>query len=141
MSAYPPNFRLTEPEFVAVVGGREMEWKPVQDWMADNLDKDLHVVVTGDARGADAAAVDFAKTNGFVYILVPAKHLWGPYGRAGGMIRNPIVARLATERVVAFPDPESRGTHDTTAYATSIGKKVIFPLGNGQVTIWDEGVL
>jgi len=136
-----PNFRLREPEYVAVVGGREMPWSFVQDWMRDNLDRERHVIVTGDARGADAAARDYAKLRGFVLVVVPADHLWSHYHNGAGMIRNPIVARLATEFVVAFPDPASPGTRDTTSFAASLGKKVVYPLGNGQSTIFDHGVL
>lgn len=137
----PPNFRLNEPECVAVVGGRKMDPATVRAWMRDHLDRDRHVIVTGDARGADQAAADFARVHGFVLVVVPAEHLWPHYNRAAGMVRNPIVARLATKFVVAFPDAESRGTHDTIAYAKSIGRTVVLPLGSGQGNIFDHGVL
>lgn len=137
----PPNFRLHEPEYIAVVGGREMDHGPVMGWMLGNLLRERHVIVTGDARGADEAARIFAKQNGFVLIVVPAAHLWDHYGKSAGMVRNPVVARLATNLVVAFPDPVSRGTFDTTSFAASIGKKVLYPLGNGQASIFDPGVL
>lgn len=136
-----PNFRLHEPEYVAVVGGREMSPEPVHEWMAANLKRTHHVIVTGDARGGDAAARSFAVRFGFVLVSVPAAHLWEHYGRAAGMVRNPIVVRLATRLVVAFPDPESPGTRDTIAYARGIGKTVVLPLGDGQGSIFDEGVL
>lgn len=136
-----PDFRLREPEYVAVVGGREMPWDHVHQWMRANLDRQKHVIVTGDARGADMAAREFAREHGFVLIVVPADHLWPHFRKAGGMIRNPIVARLATEFVVAFPDPDSPGTRDTASFAASLGKTVVFPLGNGQATIFDHGVL
>lgn len=132
-----PNFRLREPIYVAVVGGRQMEHLPVMDWMRAHLDREKHVVVTGDAQGADDAARRFCSDHGFVLVEVPADHLWKHYHNGAGMIRNPIVARLATEFVVAFPDSESRGTHDTVAFAESIGKKVLFPLGNGQSSVMD----
>lgn len=136
-----PNFRLREPEYVAVVGGREMSHDPVHAWMEVNLTPEHHVIVTGDARGADEAARAFASAHGFVLVVVPADHLWKHYHNGAGMLRNPIIARLATEFVVAFPDLDSRGTYDTTGFASGIGKTVIFPLGNGQGTIFDHGVL
>ena len=132
----PPDFRTVEPIYVGVIGGRKFPKDPVWWWMEENIDRYKHVVVTGDARGADAHAYDYCRAYGVVCEVIPADQLWSHYGHGAGMVRNPIVARRS-DIVVAFPDSESRGTYDTTKFAEQLGKKVIWPAGgSGQPDVF-----
>lgn len=127
-----PDFRNTEPEYISIVGSRELsDRSPVWSWMSQNIEREKHVVVTGDARGVDSHVFDYCRANGVVCVVVPADHLWDHYGRGAGMVRNPVVVRLSSNFVVAFPYQRSPGTYDAVRFADQIGKKLRFPLGGG----------
>lgn len=78
-------------------------------------------IVSGGARGVDAAAVDEARRLGMPYEV----HLpdWPGHGRGAGIIRNRTIVESADE-VVAFWDGESRGTKATIDMAKAKGKPV-----------------
>lgn len=106
-----------------------MEPSTVWEWMRANIDPLLHVVVTGDALGPDSFAHDYCKKYGVVVQVIPAGHLWGHYGKQAGFVRNPMVARAATRRIVAFWDGKSSGTEDTIEFGKELGKEIVYPLG------------
>jgi hypothetical protein len=102
---------------VCVVTGtrRDTRKGAVSTWLA-LLGPDL--VIVGCATGVDAEARVFCQERGINHVVVPA--LWSKLGRKAGPHRNQMIACLARlfhdrgDVVVygAFPDAESRGTHD-----------------------------
>lgn len=82
------------------------------------------VIIHGDARGADALAGSFARSEGIAEIKVPAQ--WAYYGKIAGPIRNKwMLEGLKPDIVVAFPG--GRGTADMRDRAEKAGIQVIRP--------------
>jgi hypothetical protein len=78
-------------------------------------------LVTGDAKGVDAAAVRWAKERGLPWVVYPAD--WNTHGLRAGPLRNAqIVADC--DVVIAFWDGRSRGTASSISIAQKAGKKV-----------------
>jgi hypothetical protein len=68
---------------------------------------EVTAIVSGMAKGADTAAITFAR-----YINKPVEQMpanWKEHGRAAGFIRNGQMADLA-DYFIGFWDGESRGT-------------------------------
>lgn len=79
-------------------------------------------IIEGGARGADAAAGDYARTNELGLTTVRAE--WDRYGKSAGYRRNEAMLRLRPSLVLAFTDrplPESRGTANMVSLARSAG--------------------
>lgn len=83
---------------------------------------DRITVVSGGARGADAAAEECAREYGFDLEVHPAD--WTRYGKRAGFIRNVEMLDSGVDCVLAFWDGESRGTAHTVAQAKRRGIKV-----------------
>ena len=83
-------------------------------------------VIEGGAKGADAHAGSWAKTNGVKHEQYPAN--WGKHGKAAGPIRNKQMLDEGKPDVVwAFVDKplaESRGTHNMVLQAWDLGVPV-----------------
>jgi len=108
---------------VAIVGGRDFPnaYVAVFTWLENHAHPDW-VIVSGGARGVDAAAKLYAGTNGHGYVEYPAD--WKTYGRSAGYRRNrDIVAN--SDAVVAFWDGKSRGTKHSIDIAREMGKPLI----------------
>jgi predicted Rossmann fold nucleotide-binding protein DprA/Smf involved in DNA uptake len=78
-------------------------------------------VVTGDAKGVDAAAVRWAKERGLPWVAYEAD--WELYGLAAGPRRNEVLV-ADSDVVIAFWDGRSRGTASSISIAKNAGKKV-----------------
>lgn len=77
-------------------------------------------IVSGMARGADALAVQFARTHGVKLYEMPAD--WnGPHGKGAGYARNVQMSRFA-DGLLAFWDGKSRGTRHMIDTMRNAGK-------------------
>lgn len=79
------------------------------------------IIVSGHAHGADTMGERFAKEQGLIVELHPAK--WRALGKAAGMIRNAEMAR-ASDALIAFWDGKSRGTAHMISFARRRGLEV-----------------
>lgn len=78
-------------------------------------------VVSGGAKGPDAAAITWAKVNNIpCHIFLPD---WNTFGKKAGILRNKQMGDFADE-LLAFWDGNSRGTKHMIDYMTSLGKPV-----------------
>jgi YspA, cpYpsA-related SLOG family len=78
----------------------------------------IDLIITGDARGADALGNLWATTHGVPLAKVPAN--WGYHGKSAGFIRNAsMIELLMPELVVAFPG--GRGTENMVFQASYAG--------------------
>lgn len=109
---------------VAIIGGRKFT---NYNLLKVELDKciDLSEVVSGGARGADSLGAKYAIERGINLVIFPPreadKKKFG-YGQAA-MIRNELIVMRA-DVVVAFPDPNSKGTWAAISSAERLGKPV-----------------
>lgn len=69
--------------------------------------------------GADAIAERLAATMHWPIEKHPAE--WSIHGKAAGPIRNQLMVNLGADLCLAFPLPESRGTHDCIRRAQASG--------------------
>lgn len=84
----------------------------LKEWNITHVD----VVVSGDARGADALAARWAREHNVTFKQFRAN--WNLYGkRAGPMHNTEIVA--ASTHVIAFPSQQGKGTQDTIRKASA----------------------
>ena len=94
---------------ILVCGGREYkDWEKIYSI----LDKEKPTeIIEGGARGADTIAREWAKSRKVPYKTYPAN--WDKYKKAAGPIRNQeMIDKEHPDKVLAFPDPNSRGTYD-----------------------------
>lgn len=105
---------------VAIVGSRDYpHMEKVRAYVTSLARWDsATVIVSGGARGVDQVAETSARANGLAVESFPAD--WST-GRGAGMDRNTKIVDAA-DRVVAFWDEQSRGTHDTITKALKAGK-------------------
>lgn len=88
------------------------------------------ILIHGDARGGDAIADAWARRNGWTVLRFAAE--WDRYGRAAGGIRNSLLVKIAVAHMrnghptvcLAFPGPNSIGTHDCARKAARAGIQV-----------------
>lgn len=104
----------------AIVGSRDFHPLSLVHNLVSGLPEGS-IVVSGGARGVDAAAELAAKRKGFGCEIYPAD--WNKYGKAAGMIRNTDIV-ASCDVLVAFWDGESRGTQDSIVKALKMGKQV-----------------
>lgn len=93
---------------VCVTGGRDFTDMELVFLTLDEIHKtnpDMKLIV-GDARGADACAVDWARERK-VPCIVHKAH-WDEYGKRAGPIRNKEMVDAGFDLLVAFPG--GRGT-------------------------------
>lgn len=79
------------------------------------------VIVSGAARGADSAAVDWAVVNWVNFEEYPAD--WEKHGKRAGHLRNQQMLDTGIDKVIAFPG--GRGTADMVNRARKAGVEVI----------------
>lgn len=107
-----------------IAGGREFNDPDLVSSVMLRLfpDRDqIEYIISGTARGADAAGEKWAIANAVPVIRMPAQ--WVTHGRVAGMIRNAAMAKRGTY-LVAFWDGKSRGTKNMIETATRAGLKV-----------------
>ena len=101
---------------VAIIGSRTLS-PAVEDY----LPPDTTLIVTGGARGVDAAAERCARKRGIALLVLTPDY--ARYGRRAPLVRNEAVVRAA-DWVLAFWDGRSQGTAYTIRYAQSLGVPV-----------------
>ncbi len=78
--------------------------------------------------GVDKVAEDWAADQARA-INEPHPADWGRHGKAAGPIRNTHMVGLGADRVMAFPDQQSRGTWDCLQKAVAAGiEPRLYPL-------------
>lgn len=110
---------------LAVVGSRDFD--PHRTWImrfeiqkiAIRVGWDDIVIVSGGARGADAAAEQCARDFGVPFEVYPTD--WKRYGPRAGMIRNQQIVDVADELLAFFQDGETPGTADAIRRARAKG--------------------
>ncbi len=118
---------------VLVTGGREYwDYQKILNALVEFGGKDaIEVVIHGDARGADTLAKKAAKALGIPHLPFPIpKEDWKIHGKFAGSMRNQkMIDEGNPDLVLAFPDPNSRGTWDMVyrAKANGIPVKVFQP--------------
>ena len=85
------------------------------------LDPDDTEIVSGDAKGADALAENYAAEYHYPYKQFRAD--WERWGKPAGPIRNREMAAYGTH-LIAFWDGQSPGTKNMIEEATSVGLKI-----------------
>lgn len=112
---------------VAIVGSRTFPHArdAVSAYLAD-LPLPGTEIVSGGAPGVDTLAEEYATMYGMKTTVFEAQ--WNVYGAQAGPKRNILIVDYA-DRVVAFWDGESKGTHNTIKLALKAKKnlEVIFP--------------
>lgn len=86
-----------------------------------NLDEKQPItIISGEARGADTLAKQYAEECGWDYVGYPAD--WNTYGKRAGPIRNSqMLVEGKPDLVVAFLAPNSRGTKHMIEIAQKAG--------------------
>lgn len=109
---------------VAVVGSRNFtDYNLVKETL-DEI-KDISLIVSGGARGADSLGERYAAEKGIpIKIFLPA---WDVYGRSAGYRRNVQIVEAA-DIVIAFWDGLSRGTRHSINLAREKGKELLVVL-------------
>jgi hypothetical protein len=107
---------------VAIVGSRTFsDYRLLKRFVLQCIPlEQIEYIATGDATGADALAVIFAKGNHVPFDKLKAE--WKKYGNAAGPIRNQQVVDKV-DCVIAFWDGKSPGTRTTIQFARKAGKK------------------
>ncbi len=100
---------------VAIVGSRG---STVQD-LGSFLPADTTEIISGGAKGVDASAKQYAKTNGIPCTEVLPQYK--RYGKGAPLKRNDIIIEMA-DLVLAFWDGDSRGTKYVIDRCRATGK-------------------
>jgi len=95
--------------YVIVAGGRDFHNYALLKEKLDKLlsNKQHVVIISGNAKGADALGEKYGKEHNCVVAYYPA--LWNQHGRMAGFIRNEEMAKVA-DACVCFWDGKSTGT-------------------------------
>lgn len=107
---------------VLVCGGRDYADREKVDGKLSLIlgrrDRSLLRIVTGDAKGADQLAQDWAERHGVRCTMYIAE--WGKHGRAAGPMRNKrMLDETKPDLVLAFPG--GAGTADMVRQARAAG--------------------
>lgn len=86
--------------------------------------RNIAMIITGGAKGADSLAARWAHANGVPYLTVPAN--WERFGDAAGPIRNQWMLDQVVDGVIAFPG--GRGTAHMVGIANNAGVPVWEPI-------------
>lgn len=85
--------------------------------------RNIAMIITGGAKGADSLAARWAHANAIPYLTVPPN--WEKHGDAAGPIRNQWMLDQVVDGVIAFPG--GAGTADMVARAKKAGVPVWEP--------------
>lgn len=91
-----------------ICGGRDFSDYGMVHTMLSQLPFDIDIIIQGGAKGADALAKRYAKSESIHCAEVPA--LWDDYGKNAGWMRNEAMLLLKVDYCVAFPG--GKGTTD-----------------------------
>lgn len=115
-----------------VAGGRDFNNRAIMDKILSkyiNLQSDI--IISGCARGADTLGAEWAATHGVPLQTFPAQ--WEQYGKGAGYVRNAEMAAHA-DRLIAFWDGTSRGTHHMIVTMAKQNKPTLVFDYNGNLT-------
>lgn len=109
---------------IAVIGSREFDDYELMEKALDSF-KNIELIVSGGAVGADTLAELYAKNNGIETLIHYAD--WQEHGKAAGPIRNTQIVNDA-DFILAFWDGKSTGTKDSInkAYKTNTPIMVVY---------------
>jgi len=108
---------------VAVVGSRALTVPDLEKYLPDSVTE----IVSGGARGVDAAARSYAKRHGIP--LTEFLPDYDKFGRSAPIRRNLDIIAYADE-VLAFWDGRSKGTYFVIQRCLKEGKKVRIFIAN-----------
>lgn len=111
---------------VLICGGRNYSDQCLVFHQLDQIhaSKSITELIHGDARGADRLGREWAKQMNVPERAFPAS--WRRYGKAAGAIRNQqMLDQGKPDLVIAFPDPQSRGTWDMVRRAQNADLEII----------------
>ena len=107
---------------LAVIGSRNFMDSVLLDQKLSALKKEIEVVISGGAMGADTLAETWANENGVpTSIFLPD---YKRYAKGAYRVRNEQIAREC-DTLIAFWDGASKGTQYTIEFARKLNKKVI----------------
>lgn len=121
---------ISNAKVVLVTGSREWATPRVIYNVLRSLPIDYHILIHGDAQGADRMAGKVAEAMGWQVFKFPAP--WERYGKLAGPIRNRYMLYLEPNLVLGFHDNiiESKGTKD--CFFTALRKGFHARLFNAQ---------
>jgi hypothetical protein len=111
--------------FVISYAIEEVLWPYFNLPLPSGVDGDKSPVIGHGAcpTGADYFANMYAEWKGYEVEKYPAE--WKIFGKAAGPIRNQVMVDSGADVVLAFKNPDSRGTQDCINRAKKAGLKVI----------------
>ena len=101
-----PEIALARSLVIAAGGGRDLAWpqqRVAAELLARTGSRQVHLLLHGGARGADAAIGRAAQQLGWSSAVMPAQ--WERHGRAAGPIRNRELLQQAIAKAVAHTSP------------------------------------
>lgn len=106
---------------LAVVGGRKFsDYKYMKNYLNKYREKHgISHIVSGGAKGADTLAEHYAREYEISYTIFLPK--WNALGIKAPFERNDAIAEMCTA-MMAFPDPDSRGTYHSIEMARQRNK-------------------
>ena len=108
---------------ILITGSRHYSDKKRVDVIFRNVMKrfenDEYVLISGNARGADALCEEVAEELGWKVERFPAD--WNKYGKRAGGIRNQTMVDSGADLCLAFPLDSSIGTWDCVRRAKKAG--------------------
>jgi predicted Rossmann-fold nucleotide-binding protein len=109
---------------VAIIGSRKYSDMEQVKRYVEELPEET-IVISGGAKGVDSMAEEVARQRGLEVVVIRPDYAAFPgRPRSAPIARNREIVRQA-DRVVAFWDGESRGTHNAIAFALQEGKAVV----------------
>jgi len=112
----------TPPFTLGVVGGRDFgDYQLLKKTLEVIQPPPQSIVSGGCPTGADVLAERYARESGIPMIIHPAE--WAKYGKSAGPRRNAQIV-ADSDRLIAFWDGQSRGTHSTIKIARRNQKPV-----------------
>ena len=99
---------------IAIIGSRGVTVSDIGSYVS-NVDE----IVSGGAEGVDSCAARYAVENGIrLTVFLPQ---YERYGRIATIIRNKEIVDYS-DKIIAFWDESSKGTHSVIKYAQKRGK-------------------
>lgn len=106
---------------LAIIGGRDFDDVDLLNDEISKHIKNITLIVSGGARGADSLGEQFAIDNDIDTLIF--KPEWDKYGRGAAFIRNKTIIENC-DKVIAFWDGKSKGTKNSIDIAIKLGKTV-----------------
>ena len=107
---------------IAAGGGRDLRWsdqRVAAELLAHSRGRVVHLLLHGDARGADAAIARAAHQLGWSARVMAAE--WRRYGRAAGPVRNRQMVELAIARAERHSAPGLSSSVLVVAFPGGVG--------------------